>query len=318
MRFNICTNIDNGVGLQQDYLLLKGLLEGWGHQVNGVHFKRIDGGTPRADVNIFLETLASALFPKARQNWLIPNQEWYAPWDHTNTIKSVDKILCKTHDAVRIFKTLYPEMQNRVQYIGFESADLYDPSVPRKRTFLHVAGQSRYKNSPAVSYAFAKFFDDPSDKDNHAELVFIGAYPEEVQLARDHKNVRYIQRASDAELKRLTNECIFAIIPSGAEGWGHVLHQSVGCGACVITTNYPPMNEIDGICKELLVPYQRTTPELAAQRAFVGALEVKAIVEKARKFSDQQLGQIHVEARAAFLRQRENFRAAFKAIVEAA
>lgn len=318
MRFNICTNIDNGVGLQQDYLLLKGLLESWGHQVNGVHFKRIDGGTPRADVNIFLETMASALFPFAKQNWLIPNQEWYAPWDNAGIAPKLDKILCKTQDAVRIFKALYPEMQNRVQYIGFESPDLYDPSVPRKRTFLHVAGQSRYKNSPAVCYAFAKFFDDPSDKDNHSELVFIGAYPEEVQLARDHKNVRYIQRASDAELKRLTNECIFAIIPSGAEGWGHVIHQSVGCGAVVITTNFPPMNEIDGVCKELLVPYQRTTPELAAQRAFVGALEVKTIVEKARKMTDARIAEVHQEARAAFLKQRENFRAAFKAIVEAA
>src|SRR5271154_2391786 len=161
VRFNICTNTDNGVGLQQDYMLLKGLLESWGHQVNGVHFKRIDGGIPRADINIFLETLADALFPLAPRNWLIPNQEWWAPYDHTNSMHRVDKILCKTQDAVRIFKNLYPEMQNRVEYIGFESPDLYDPSVPRKRTFLHVAGQSRYKNSPAVSYAFAKFFDDP-------------------------------------------------------------------------------------------------------------------------------------------------------------
>jgi len=50
----------------------------------------------------------------------------------------------------------------------------------------------------------------------------------------------------------------------------------------------------------------------------VGALEVKTIVEKARKFSDARIAEIHTEARAAFLRQRENFRAAFKAIVEAA
>ena len=318
MIFNLCSNTTNGVGLEKDCHILKGLLESWGHKVNLVHFKQIDAGSPRADVNIFLETIASALFPFAKKNFFVPNQEWFAKWDHENTFHKIDKVLCKTRDAVRIFKNLYPEMQNRIEYMGFESIDLYDPTVPRKRTFLHVAGQSRYKNSPAVCYAFAKFFDDPSDKDNHSELVFIGAYPEEVQLARDHKNVRYIQRASDAELKRLTNECIFAIIPSGAEGWGHVIHQSVGCGAVTITTNFPPMNEIDGVCKELLVPYQRTTPELAAQRAFVGALEVKAIVEKARKMTDARIAEIHQEARAAFLKQRENFRTAFKAIVEAA
>ena len=318
MRFNLVSNTDNGVGLEQDCQLVKRLLVSWGHSVELVHFKRIDAGCPRADINIFLETLASAMFPFAKQNWLIPNQEWFCKWDNDGIMPRIDKILCKTQDAVRIFKALYPDYQNRVQYIGFESQDLYDPTVPRKRTFLHIAGQSRYKNSAAVSYAFAKFFDDPSDKDNHAYLTFVGAYPEEVQLARDHKNVTYIQRASPAELKRLTNENIFAIVPSGAEGWGHVLHEAVGCGATVITTDFPPMNEIDGVCRDLLVPYQRTTPELAAQRAFVGALEVKTIVEKARKFSDARIAEIHTEARAAFLRQRENFRAAFKAIVEAA
>src|SRR5579872_3556744 len=160
MRFNICTNTDNGVGLEQDYRLLRRLLESWGHKVEGVHFKRIDPGCPRADVNIFLETVASALFPFAKQQWFIPNQEWFAPWDNGAIMAKFDRILCKTQDAVRIFKELYPELQNRVQHIGFESRDNYDASIPRQRKFLHVAGQSRYKNSPAVAYAFAKCFDD--------------------------------------------------------------------------------------------------------------------------------------------------------------
>src|SRR5579863_9707383 len=106
MKFNICSNINNGVGLESDYKLLKGLLEGWGHQVHGVHYMHIDAGIPKVDVNIFLETMASALFPMAREQWLIPNQEWWAPWDHDNTMRHVDKILCKTHDAVKIFSEL--------------------------------------------------------------------------------------------------------------------------------------------------------------------------------------------------------------------
>jgi len=315
VKFNLCTNIDNGVGLEADYRLLKGMLESWGHQVNGVHFKRIDGGIPRADVNLFLETLASALFDKASQNWLIPNQEWWAPWDHQNSMQRVDRILCKTQDAVRIFKGLYPQFQNRVQYIGFESKDLYDPNVERKRTFIHVAGQSRYKNSMAVSYAFGKYFDDADTK---RDLVFIGAYPEEVQFARDHKNVRYIQRASNAEMKHLMNECLFHIMPSGAEGWGHALHEGLGVGNVVITTNFPPMNEYDGVPKELLVPYQRTIPELAAQRALVGANEVRDMCNKAWSLSDAEIERMQKEARAAFLKQREDFRAAFKAQVDRA
>lgn len=314
MKFNICTNIDNGVGLESDYRLLKGLLEGWGHQVFGVHFKRIDAGIPKADVNIFLETIASALFPMAKQQWLIPNQEWFAPWDNDGIMPRIDKILCKTQDAVKIFSGMYGAA--RCRHIGFESQDLYDPSVERKRTFLHLAGQSRYKNSQAVAYAFAKYFDDPTDKDVHKELVFIGAYPEEVQFAQGHKNVRYINRATPAELKQLMNESMFHIIPSGAEGWGHAIHEGLSCGAVVITTNFPPMNEFDGIARDYLVPYQRTIPELAAQRAMVGAMEVKAIIEKVSKISRERIDEIGAEARFAFFKQREQFRNEFKKVVD--
>ena len=311
--FNLCSNTDNGVGLEQDCRLLKGLLESWGHRVNLVHYKRIDAGCPRADINIFVETIASALFPFAKQQWFIPNQEWFCPWDHTNSMPKMDRILCKTRDAVRIFKELYSEVSNRVEYIGFESRDLYDPSIPRVRRFLHLAGQSRYKNSTAVSYCFAHCFDDWDPKER-IELIFIGAYPEEVALAKDAKNVRYIQRASDSELKHLMNECLFHVIPSGAEGYGHAIHEALSCGNIVITTDFPPMNEF-GTPKELLVRYQRDIQELAARRALVGAYEVREGVEKAWKLSADKIAQYSAEARATFLADRDYFRNKFKSIV---
>lgn len=316
MIFNICTNTDNGVGLQADAELLKSLLESWGHVVKLIHFKKRPEieEAPRADVNLFLEVIEYGLIPKARKNWLIPNPEWFATWDHTNGLPQIDKFLCKTKEAVRIFTELYGP--DRIQYIGFESRDLYDPEIPRQRKFFHMAGQSRYKNSQAVAYAFAKFFDDPTDKDIHKELVFVGAYPEEVQFARDHKNVRYIQRASDAELKKLMNECLFHIMPSGTEGWGHAIHEGLGCEAVLLTSNFPPMNEFEGVARDYLIPYQRATNELAAQRAFVGALEVKSVIEKIWRAPQEELMKISTYARESYLKQREQFRSAFKRVVD--
>lgn len=278
-----------------------------------MHYKHIDAGIPKVDVNIFLEVIASALFPMAKQQWVIPNQEWFAPWDNDNIMKSVDKILCKTHDAVRIFSEMYgPE---RCRHIGFESHDLYDPSVPRQRKFMHLAGQSRYKNSAAVAYAFGKFFDD-TDADVRKELIFVGAYPEEIQFAIGHKNVTYIQRATPADLKRMMNECLFHIIPSGAEGWGHAIHEGLSTGNIVITTDFPPMNEFDGIARDFLVPYQRHIQELAARRAMCGALEVKAVIENVWKAKPERLVEIGSHAREAFLIQRESFRIEFKKVVD--
>lgn len=313
MKFNLITNTDNGVGLEADARLLKGLLESWGHQTNLVHYMRIDAGVDSADVNIFLEVIPSAMFCKAKKQVLIPNQEWFAPWDNDAIMPKIDKILCKTQDAVRIFSENYGAA--RVQYIGFESKDLYDPSIERKKKFLHIAGQSRYKNSQAVSYCFGKFFDD-SDLDIRKELVFIGAYEEEAFFARDHKNVTYIKRATDEEIRVLSNECLYHLVPSGAEGWGHVIHQALGVGAVLITTDYPPMNEFDGVPRDLLIPIQRAQKELSAMRAFVGALEVKTFVEKAWKLPQSRIEEISSSARTAFVKQREDFRKTFKQAID--
>lgn len=315
MQFNICTNIDNGVGLQADAELLKGLLESWGHRVTLCHYKKTAHieEAPRSDVNLFLEVINYGLIPKGKQNWLIPNPEWFAYCDHNVGLPQINKILCKTRDAVRIFSELYGA--DRVHHIGFESRDIWDPGVEKQRRFLHVAGQSRYKNSKAVAYAFAKFFDerDPAER---RELIFVGAYREEVEFARDHKNVQYIQRASDSELRKLMNECMFHIIPSGTEGWGHVIHEGYGCKAVVITTDHPPMNEF-GSDKELLIKPQRVRAELAAPFGDVGAYEVKAMIDKAWKLTPERIHSIQEVAREYFLKQREEFRAKFKTIVEA-
>jgi hypothetical protein len=312
MKFNLISNTNNGVGLQADCHLLRGLLTSWGHQAELVHYKRVDAGSPRADVNIFLETIASAMFPFAKQQWLIPNQEWFAPWDNNAIMQKMDKILCKTHDAVKIFKDLYPELQNRIHHIGFESRDLYDPDIPRVRKFLHVFGQSRYKSTPAVCYAFSKC----DYQDEKLPLTIVGAYPEEIKFAEGSKNVTYHQRVSDSEMKQLLNSHLFAVVPSGAEGWGHVIHESLACGAIVLTMDFPPMNEFAGLPRELLVRYQRTIPELAAQRALTGALEIAEAVNKAIRLSQSRIDEISINARESFLSQRESFRKRFKDVVD--
>ena len=70
-----------------------------------------------------------------------------------------------------------------------------------KRKFLHVAGKSCYKNSEAVAYTFAKYFDTPWEPENNRELVFVGVHENLLAAARGHKNVRYIPQTSDNEIR---------------------------------------------------------------------------------------------------------------------
>ena len=74
VKFNIVTN-HNGVGLQADAEVLGDALKIRGHEVIASQYN----ASPQSfsDVNIFLELVAEQYFPAAKQNWLVPNPEWF-------------------------------------------------------------------------------------------------------------------------------------------------------------------------------------------------------------------------------------------------
>jgi hypothetical protein len=304
----------NGVGLEADAKLLRSLLQDWGHTVNFVPIIRcdqIDCGAPSADVNIFLELIPSALLGNAKKNWFIPNPEWFSN-GHRILLPKMDKILCKTQSAFDTFEKLVGK--EKCEFIKFESPDMFDPAVVRKRKFLHVAGSSGYKNSQAVGYAFGKFFDDRWDKDANRELVWVGVHPDLMGGGRDHQNITYIPRAGAQELKRLMNECQFHIMPSQAEGWGHVIHEGLSCGAVMITTNAPPMNEFFGA--HIFIQPQKIDHCSLGTRAWVGAYDVKAAVDKVWKMRDDEIYQASWKAMAFFAAERDFFRTKFRWVVD--
>jgi hypothetical protein len=317
-RFNLVTFLGYEFGLGRDFNLIKNLLEGWGHEVRGVNLglQRQEVTTPveDADVNIFLEVMNGDIFNRARQNWFVPNQEWYHfEWDHW--LPGLSAIMCKTHEAERAFRDHGVPVE-KLFHTGFESEDLYDPTIERKRKFLHVAGGSASKNTLAVGYAFAKFFYSPWDKDENHELILVSRDTGHQHQIVDRKNCTYIEKAGVGELRRLMNECMFHIMPSGAEGWGHVIHEGLGCGAVMLTTDFPPMNEFKGIAPELLVNAPSWKPMSIGRIAWVGGLQVKAAVEKAVRLKPERIAEIQAEARAGFLEQRNYFRSRFQELVD--
>ena len=70
MRFNIISNLTNGVGLQRDYELLRTELKARGHEVQGVQFNAKPLVVPPADVNIFDELVVPAAFAAAKEQWV--------------------------------------------------------------------------------------------------------------------------------------------------------------------------------------------------------------------------------------------------------
>jgi glycosyltransferase involved in cell wall biosynthesis len=269
MRFNLITNF-NGVGLEADARVLEEELGKRGHFTNRVQFDHFGG--VQADVNIFLEVV-SALYRLAPANWLVPNPEWF--FEHWQ-LQPFSRVLAKTKNTSAIFAH---RVNGRCRYTGWRARDLYRPEVARQRKFLHVAGKSGLKNT---------------------EATVEGCRLAGVELTV----VREPQRVSEEELIQLFNSYQFFLCPSAAEGYGMALHEALGCGACVITTDAAPMNEID---PALLIAPTTSKPRNWGTEYVVAADDIAGSVEYAMKLTDFELKDWRERSRDSYEREARAF-----------
>ena len=307
----------NGGGLMRDLRLVSGVLAGAGHAVEPVAFGKEKGlrnlrlggmwlagaWRGRVDVQIALEHMYPRSFALAPRNLLVPNPEWFRA-DYHASLRHIDVMLCKTPHAMRIFSGLGCE----ARYVGFTSEDRRDPSVPRRREFLHLAGRSPVKGTGVVLEAWRRHPEWP-------RLVV-------VQSARNARpggagaNVDYrVGRMDDAALLELQNACLFHICPSEAEGFGHCLVEGLSVGAINLTTDGTPMNEVVGPeCGVLITPVRTGLMGLAT-RYGVDVRGVEDAVEQVLAMDAAALAEMSRRARARFESMDGGFRARFPRIV---
>lgn len=307
MRFNVSTNLSNEAGLQRDYELLRRLLEAAGHSVHGIMFNTYGITPPPADVTIFVEVINPQHIAKDSQVWLIPNSEWWLP-GFNGTLNLVHKVLCKTHDCLRIWSKKVGA--DKCQYIGWEALDLCDPTIERKPTFLHLAGKSATKNTQAVAAAWR-------DYGLPYKLTVASWHPHVNHYCKGIPNVNWVERFSEDQLRQVMNENIFHIMPSSYEGYGFAIHEALGCGGVVITVDAPPMNESTGIPLGLRIPVDKIGRFHDAPSYTVCASDIaKRVYLAVDKPAETWIGWRSI-ARESFLQDREDFRNRFGALINA-
>jgi hypothetical protein len=291
VRVNLVTNF-NGCGLQRDVEMLRPVLEEKGHEVQCVQFNN-HHSAQKADLNIFMEVVVPGLFRLAPRQFLFVNPEWYAT-DWTQYLHAYEKVLCKTDDAFRIFQRLNGCVSKCVK-VGFFARDMYDPSVRKVREFVHVAGKSKTKNTEAILECW---------KVNQLPwtlTVVAESYDESIG------HVHFVRRADDVHLRTLMNQAWFHLMPSQYEGYGHSLHESMGCAAVVLTTNQPPMSEVAGLPEDLMIQAVRTQQHNLGMLQFVGSGQVLNAVKKAMFLHEDELEVAGAKARTAFEAERPKF-----------
>jgi hypothetical protein len=237
----------------------------------------------------------------------VPNSEW---WGHCweAFVPRFSKVLCKTKDCLAIWQR---KVGTRAIFTGFEANDFYQPDVKRLPKFLHLAGKSETKNTAAVIAAW---------RDYHLpyKLIVSAFKPTIMQQCMNVPNVTLVTRFADDAAQQIMNECQFHIMPSKNEGFGHAIHEALGCKGVVITTDAPPMNEFTGVDKRLLIPVEHKVPRPPLTFFYeVNPGVLANTIHKAAQLAPSVLESIGDDARAGFLSDREFFRTKFEELARA-
>jgi glycosyltransferase involved in cell wall biosynthesis len=121
-------------------------------------------------------------------------------------------------------------------------------------------------------------------------------------------NVRYEESYLSAEnLRRLQNESEIHVIPSQAEGYGHIIGEGMSCGAVVVTTDAPPMNELVTPERGALVSVESSEPMLLGTKNFVNVLALEQTLAEVFGMSSSEREALGNQARRWFERQHAEF-----------
>ncbi|HEX2789535.1 MAG TPA: glycosyltransferase [Steroidobacteraceae bacterium] len=316
----------NGVGLSRDLELLAGALAACGCEVTQQVCERRDrkrrrslltrlamrigrwrsaGPRPPFDANIMLEHIWPQFVQQARCNVLVPNPEWFDRRDLA-MLGIADRVWAKTAYSEQLFAA----RGCQVLRIGFDSDDRYQPQVLRQPQFLHLAGRSPLKGTRRLLALWQRHPQWP-------RLTLVQDTPEGTAAGKPvAANIIHAHGfLSDQELRTLQNAHRFHLCLSEAEGWGHYIAEAMSVGALTFTCDAPPMNELVGAERGMLVGARLGEQHNLARIARFDEAALEAAIERSLALSAAQLDAIGAAARHWFLANKHGFVARVQAAV---
>src|ERR1700722_9126890 len=313
----------NGVGLSRDLELLAAALRACGCEVTQQLCERDDrrrrrslrsrlamrigrwrlGRSQRAaspppfDANIMLEHIWPQFVQQARCNVLVPNPEWFDRRD-VAMLDIADRVWAKTAFAEQLFA----ERGCRVLRIGFDSEDRFLAALQRQPQFLHLAGRSPLKGTQRLLAVWRRHPHWP-------RLTLVqGTREGAAAAAPSAANIVHAPGfVGDSELRALQNAHRFHLCLSEAEGWGHYIAEAMSVAAVTFTCDAPPMNELIGAERGVLVGARLGEQHNLARIARFDEAALEAALERSLALGTAQLDAIGAGARRWFLANKQGF-----------
>lgn len=318
LRVNILLHVHT-VGLRRDLRVFREVLRGRPVDLTITTFDpalapRLRRGVRRAiytflprkryDINVFVEEISEQWLPFARVNCLMPHQEWLSEGSRA-LLPRLDVVLSKT----RFAESLFTELGLRSMYTGFTTLDRYNPGIRKDfNACIHVAGSSLQKGTMAVNRIWR---DNPSFPTLDMYWYEPTARPIEasnIRLERGFLTERVIHEAQ--------NHCGIHLCPSEAEGYGHYLAEAMSCGALVVSTDAPPMNELVTKERGVLVAYDRVAPQAVGTNFYVDELQLADAMRGIFAMPIEERKRLGEAARTWFVENDRAFRNRFWEVLQ--
>ena len=305
MTYNYIT-ANNGVGLSRDMKIFANAcgFDNWSVESENPKFvdyfkKRVP---PKADVNIYFELIDKMYLKSADRHILIPNPEWFMP-NWMPLLSKMDLVLCKTQHALEVFSKYVGE---KAVFIGFTSEDRYIKTEKKFNLPTLFMGKSMTKGAKPIYDASIKY---------GLPLLLLSNKKNQRWMKSGREVTVYAKRLEDNNFACVQNSQGLHVCCSDYEGFGHYINEAKSTGAVIITTNYPPMNEL---CKKEFAFLVDTKPNRhmgVVDTCIVDVEDYKRVLRDVLKTDVQTLIKMGKAARKSFLHNDKLFKARISKLV---
>lgn len=218
----------------------------------------------KIDLAIFIEHIDKKILNNAKKKWFLINYEMLYDKDE---LDDIDLVLCKTKICEQKVREYRDEnsLKFGIFYTGFTSLVPHVEEPYTKKKFdliIHPAGKSPHKQTDKVlnvwrqNPSFPKIIVTCVDVNANWDcfhthikgdnsLANLSKYPN-IEI-----HTKYLPHD---EIEKLNIEAGLVVAPSEVEGFGHYLNEARGFASIIVTTDYPPMNELIRPSFGILVP----------------------------------------------------------------
>ena len=263
------------------------------------------------DINLFLEDISPRFFKYASVNAFIPNPEWFRKSQYRH-LGRIDSVFCKTQSGQSVFEALGCP----TRFISFTSDDRLDTtsSAQKQVGFLHLAGRSWQKGTKPLTDLWLRHPEWP--------LLTVVQNPKTYSQSRvkliHAPNIKHVLECLDNDsLRQLQNTYSVHLCPSEAEGFGHCIAEAMSCGAVILTTDAPPMNELITRDRGILVAHNKTRQQRAGINYYVDTEDLERKIEQIVQMDQSSMQPLGQNARTWYEKNDRLFRTQFVEALEA-